>query len=154
MPQCLPPSRLGTSSCFRRKGLEEGNGCPRVRRGRIQAGIAERCRHCKVLGYHLLGPLLSSSGPSSQPHSVGTQRLHLTLAPIWPTQVSGAEVGVCPPCSPPPPPHPPAVVGRSWSLHFSPALGTNGNKFQGPGILSCSPQPTALSRLKEFHGHI
>ena len=53
------------------------------------------------------------------------------------------------------PPHPPpAVVGRSWSLHFSPALGTNGNKFQGPGILSCSPQPTALSRLKEFHGHI
>ena len=30
----------------------------------------------------------------------------------------------------------------------------NGNTFQGPSIMPCSPQPTTLSRFKEFCGHV
>ena len=91
------PSRLGTSPYFRRKGLEEGSGCPRVRRGRVQAGIAERCRRCKVLGYHLLGPLLSSSGPSSQPHSSGAPRgFTRPLHPSGPLRFQGQRLGYVP----------------------------------------------------------
>ena len=150
MPQCWPPSRLGTSPCFRRKGLEEGSGCPRVRRGRVQAGTAERCRHCKVLGYHCWAPCSLALVP---PHSL-TALGHPEASPDPCTHLAhsgcrgrGWGMSATYTC-------PQAVVGRSWSLHFSPALGTIGNKFQGPSMLPCSPQPTALSRLKEFHGHI